>query len=91
MIAIEVTSLEDAYLKIVQSESKNKAEPHENDEKIKEYFESRGTPNCLKQTWAMFLRRVLVFWREPRQLFMVLSPVINVICMMLILTSFIKS
>jgi hypothetical protein len=69
IVAVEVTSLEDAYLKIVRSED---AGIRKDDEQIQNevvmdiYQATTGNSSFCGQYRAMFSRRFTVFRREPR-------------------------
>jgi hypothetical protein len=93
-VALEMTSLEDAYLKIVKAEA---GDAYKNDEQIQNEFVMRcykhteGGSYFFKQIWAMCIRRYIVFIREPRQWFLTISPFINVVTAIAIIYSLIDS
>lgn len=87
-VAIEMTSLEDAYLKIVASESEAKDDVQiQNEQVMNTYQYTQGDSSFFSQFAAMFCRRFIVFIREPRQWFLTVSPFINVLTTFLILYS----
>lgn len=77
---VEMTSLEEAYLNIIK-----KNEPHQLG------LSTYDTTSCEAQvSWQLsgiLKRRLTVFWREPRQWFMTLSPFINVMIIFLVFFS----
>ena len=85
-----MTSLEDAYLKIVKAEA---GAACKNDEQIQNEFvmqcyqHTEGGSDFFKQVMAMCHRRYIVFIREPRQWFLTISPFINVLTAFLVIYS----
>ena len=115
MVSVEVTNLEAAYLKIVESESKLQTQSRKPSAKINSseagdelllqsnemqsdvdmreveaFIKTEGNPTALGQIKAVYIRRLLIFLREPRQWFLILSPMGNVIVIIMILISFFK-
>ena len=92
-LAIEQTSLEDAYLKIAKldnSEVVRVEEAHDYVQKVEKYRKIEGEFNKCGQFKSVFERRLIVFFREPKQWMMILGPFINVTIIVLIFYAFVK-
>lgn len=69
IIAIEMTSLEDAYLRIVKKDQQIKdiyQIEHDQSDMMEMYCSTKGKESDLSQLMAMYSRRLKVFTREPR-------------------------
>jgi hypothetical protein len=55
---------------------------------MEEYMATESNPSFFAQAFGIFLRRLLVFTREPRQWFMILAPFLNVIAMIALIYTF---
>jgi hypothetical protein len=85
-----MTSLEDAYLRIVKKDqqiSELYQIERDSSDKMDDYRAVRGEESAFSQFKAMYLRRMIVFTREPRQWFLTISPFANVLTTFLILYS----
>lgn len=86
-----MTSLEDAYLKIVKAESGRDFKDDDqiqNEYIMNKYQLTTGESSFFGQLYSMTARRFIVFTREPRQWFLTVSPFINVCIAFLIIYSF---
>lgn len=91
LVSLEMTTLEDAYVKIVKALTPGDQKCYDNTktkESIDAYRSTEGQSSWFKQFWGMFCRRLIVFVRERRQWFLTLSPFINIIMPMLIVYGF---
>ena len=48
-------------------------------ERLDRYKNVKGNQSFFKKVWAMFYRRFLVFYREPRQWALIVAPMINIL------------
>ena len=106
-VDVEMNTLEDAYIKMVERGVEERRESVNTDQssthdslnnplldnrdeetaRLEAYMDVKPNASFCTQFWGMFVRRMLVFYREPRQYFMIISPFIMVLSMILLLVT----
>lgn len=96
-IDLEMNSLEDAYVQMVEGEQIINQDPSKKQnlfeakteakqkETIDKYMRTQPQTTFFTQMMGITMRRFLIFIREPRQWFMILSPFIIVLSMIILL------
>jgi uncharacterized membrane protein len=96
-----LTSLEDAFVKIAENDAALHLEQEERsgsvsarsqsaDEELERYFSVKAKPGFFSFVIAVFCRRMLMFFKDPRQIFMVFSPFVNVAALYALVFSLVK-
>jgi hypothetical protein len=60
-------------------------------EKVERYRRIEGSFNICSQIQAIFVRRLVVFWREPRQWMMIIGPFLNVMMVVLVIWAVVRA
>ena len=102
-IDVEMNSLEDAYIKMVEEEDEKRVTRAEStstsqsteqssaraefESRLQTYMETVPRTTFCTQFSAMVIRRFTVFAREPRQWFMLIAPFVNVVTYIILLST----
>ena len=70
-VDLEMNSLEDAYVNIAKAEERLHNEEHvemeeAEDVRLSEYLRMKGSPDLWQQVWAIVMRRLRQFGRDPK-------------------------
>lgn len=62
----------------------------EQDKDLERYMNSTTSSSVVNQAWTNYKRRILTFFRQPREAFMLLLPLLYIVTFTCILNSFTK-